>query len=63
MDRPLKLSDSWKAEFLRLLLPGPRGHDTILLMELDSDTYKWSDNFNPGGYQEERDANGKRKRV
>jgi hypothetical protein len=35
-----KLSDSWKAEFLRLLLPGPRGHDTILLMELDSDTYK-----------------------
>jgi len=58
-----KLSDSWKAEFLRLLLPGLRGHDTILLMEIDSDTYGWSKKFNPEGYQEERDVNGKRKRL
>jgi len=58
-----KLSDSWKAEFLRLLLPGPERHDTILLMEIDADSYDWSVNFNPGGYQEERDVNGKRKRV
>jgi len=58
-----KLSDSWKAEFLRLLLPGPERHDTILLMEIDSESYDWSVNFNPGGYQEERDENGKRKRV
>jgi hypothetical protein len=58
-----KLSDSWKAEFLRLLLPGPERHDTILLMELDSETFHWSEKFNPGGYQEESDMNGKRKRV
>jgi hypothetical protein len=58
-----KLSDSWKAELLRLLLPGPDRHDTILLMELDSETFHWFEKFNPGGYQEESDVNGKRKRV
>jgi hypothetical protein len=58
-----KLSDSWKAEFLRLLLPGSQKHDTILLMELDSYAYLWCDKFDPEGYQEESDMNGKRKRV
>jgi hypothetical protein len=58
-----KLSDSWKAEFLRLLLPGSQKHDTILLMELDSHAYLWCDKFDPEGYQEESDVNGKRKRL
>ena len=58
-----KLSDTWKTEFLRLLLPGSQKHDTILLMELDSYAYIWCDKFDPEGYQEEVDVNGKRKRV
>jgi hypothetical protein len=57
------LSDSWREEFLRLLLSGPERHDTILLMEIDSDCYEWSDKFTPAGYQEGSESNGKRRRL
>lgn len=58
-----KLSDSWKAEFLRLLLPGPERHDTILLMDLDPYSYRWSRQSDPEGYQNKDGISGKRKRV
>lgn len=58
-----KLSDVWQAEFWRIVMPGSKRQDTILLMELDPENHDWSRKFNPDGYQEESDVNGKRKRV
>ena len=37
-----KLSAAWRIEFLRLLRPGPRTHNTILLMELNSECRDWA---------------------
>ena len=58
-----KLSVAWQTEFLRLLMPGPRTHKTILLMELNSECRDWADKFTPKTSQEAAAENGKRKRV
>jgi hypothetical protein len=58
-----KLSAAWQSEFLRLLIPGPRTHNTILLMELDPDCRSWAENFSPDTHQEVANGIGKRKRA
>jgi hypothetical protein len=58
-----KLSDSWRSEFLRLLMPGSRMVDFISIEDLDTNTRIWSKTFNPVRYTQDVDADGKRKRV
>jgi hypothetical protein len=58
-----KLSPAWQSEFLRLLMPGPRTHNTVLLMELDPECRVWAEKFSPKTHQDVVDGCGKRKRA